>query len=392
MSKILKKLVKKWAFLSGVIVGLVIAATVVGIFVGFNGMATVESGKKVVVSVDPNIYQVETSKEDIKAICDKALDGELYVLEGDDGSSGQLIYAFDEDANVSKAVEALNATFKELTKDGAKYATLTLHATEVSEEVKANYAEGYVVRAAIAGVVLSVLAFAYVAIRHNWRMGSVAAICVAASMLLTGAIVIVTRIPVTVSVAYAIMLAGLATAINVLFVLNKLRAALKSEDASKDVEELVVSSVAVKEIAVFSAILGVAILLVGIPAGATAAWFAVSAFVGVVVSAAMGLIYAPALCYPMQQAIAAKEASATKHGYKGAKKGEKPAPKAEPKKEEVKKEEPKKEEVAPVTETKEEAPVEEKAEEVEEAPVEEVELSEEDLAAIDAAFDDADAE
>ena len=381
MSKFLKKLVKKWSFLSGILAGLLIAATVIGIFFGFNGLVT--DGKQVTVTVDPVLYKDQAVREEIKDLCDDAFDGALYSWTGDNGGNdGVFVYAFKENANLDKAVADLTADLAQWTDDYSVTVVVT------TEKVVVNLAEGFVVRAAIAGVVLAVLAFAYAAIRYNWRRGIVAGVSVAAAMLLTGAIVILARIPATTSVVYAIMGSGLAAAITVLFTLNKLRAEAK-ENANKDAEELVVSSIAVKEIAIFSAILGVAILLVAIPAGVSGAWFALSAFIGIAIAAFMGMIYAPALCLPMQKAMAAQAASTSKSGYKGAKKGAKATvkPAAQP---EEKKEEPKTEEAAPVAEP-EEAPVEEAEvieESVEDVPAEETELSEEDVEKIDEAFAD----
>lgn len=347
MSKFLAKVIKKGALLSIILAAIVAVAGVIGILFGVNDMANVASGKKVVVTIDPVLYNMETAKDEIEAACNDAFKDCLYDIEGDNGNNGQLIYAFKTNADVSKAVAELQATFDSWTADDGKYATHSLTVAVNNESVMARFAEGYLVRAVIASAVLVVLAFAYVALRYNWRMGLVAAISVAVSVFLTSAIVVLTRIPTSVSIVYAVVISALASIITVLFNLNKLRAALRNDNAEQDTEKLIVSSVAVKEIIIFTAILGAAVLLVGIPAGAAAAWFALCSFIGVAVAAFVGLIYAPALCLPMQKAIAAKEASATKYGYKGAKKGEKPAPKAEPQKEEVK-EEPKKEEPAPV--------------------------------------------
>ena len=190
-------------------------------------------------------------------------------------------------------------------------------------------------------------------------------------MLVTGAIVILARIPVTASVVYAIMASAIVTIVTTLFTFNKLRDTLKSEEKSSDAEELVASSIATKEIVIFTAILGGAILLVCIPAGVSAAWFALSAFIGVLVAAFIGLMFAPALYLPVQVAMNAKAASMTKHGYKGAKKAEKAiAPQAVEVKAEVKEEVA---EPAPVEEAPAEESVEEVTEEVVEEPVEETE-------------------
>lgn len=384
MSKILAKLVKKGVLLSIILAVIVAAAAVVTLLCGINDMANISSGKKVVVTIDPVLYNTETAKEEIEAACDGAFKGNLYVIKGDNGNDGTLVYAFKSGEDVSAAVAQLKATFADWTKDDGKYATHSLTIAVTNESVMAKYAEGYFLRAAIAGVVLVVLAFAYVALRYNWRMGLVAAIAPVASVFITGALVVLTRIPTSASIMYALMTSAVVAVITVLFNLNKLRTALKSEEASKDVEELIVSSVAVKETAILTAVLGVAVLLVGIPAGA--AWFALSAFIGVVAAAFVGLIYAPAICLPMQKAIVAQAASATKSGYKGAKKAEKSAPAVEVKKEEV----------APVAEAKEEpveeAPAEETVEEaVEEAVEEEEAPAEEAFEEVETA-DEADAE
>ena len=372
MSKFLAKVIKKGTLLSILLAVIVAAATVIGILFGFNPVATVADGKKVTISVEQYIYQADEAKEDIKAACDDAFKNNnvLYVIDADLGGDGEFLYAFKADENIDDAVKALQDKFADWTKeDSDKYPTNSIIVSASNEKVVVATAEGAVVRAAIAGVVLAVLAFAYVAIRYNWRTGIVAAISVAASMLVTGAIVILARIPVTASVVYAIMASAIVTIVTTLFTFNKLRDTLKSEEKSSDAEELVASSIATKEIVIFTAILGAAILLVCIPAGVSAAWFALSAFIGVLVAAFIGLMFAPALYLPVQVAMNAKAASMTKHGYKGAKKAEKAVAPQEEVKAEVK------EEVAapaPVEEAPAEEPVEEVTEEVVEEPVEEI--------------------
>ena len=373
MSKFLAKVIKKGTLLSILLAVIVAAATVIGILFGFNPVATVADGKKVTINVEQYIYQADDAKDDIKAACDEAFKNNnvLYVIDADFGGDGEFVYAFKANENIDEAVKALQDKFADWTKeDSDKYPTNSIIVSASNEKVVVATAEGAVVRAAIAGVVLAVLAFAYVAIRYNWRAGIVVAISVAASMLVTGAIVILTRIPVTASVVYAIMASAIVTIITTLFTFNKLRNTLKSEEKSNDAEELVVSSIATKEIVIFTAILGAAILLVCIPAGVSAAWFALSAFIGVLVAAFIGLMFAPALYLPVQVAMNAQAASTTKHGYKGAKKAAKAvASQAEEVKAEVK------EEVVapvPVEEAPAEEPVEEVTEEVVEEPVEEI--------------------
>ena len=364
MSKFLVKVIKQKTLLSILMAVIVAGATVIGILFGFNAMPTIDGGTKVTINVEQYLYQTESAKKEIKDLCDETFEknGVDYVIEGDFGGDGEFVYAIKDDKNLDKAVTELKATFADWTKeDSDKYPTNSIIVSVSSEKVIVATAEGAVVRAAIAGAVIAVLAFAYVAIRYNWRAGVVVAISVAASMLVTGAIVILTRIPVTASVVYAILGAAIFSIVTVLFFFNKIRAAVKNEERASDAEEFIVSSIAVKETAIFAGILGGAILLTCIPAGVSGAWFAVSAFVGVLVAAFIGLIYAPSLYLPIQKTMDAQAAIATKYGYKGAKKAEKAA---EPKTAEVKAE-VKEEVVAPVEESVEtEEPVEETEEEV----------------------------
>lgn len=317
------KTMKKCVLLSAIMAVIVVAATVLGIFFGFNAVPTLSDGKKVTVTVGQYLYATESSKNDVKSACDDAFADlhVLYCMDGDSGNDGELVYAFGKDEDVSAAVTALQATFDGWTGENGKYATHTLLVSVSDEKVVTATPDGYILRGAIACAVIAVLAFGYVTLRYQWRKGLVAGIATAAAMLCTSAILVLTRIPVSASAMYAVAASGLLTVISTLFFFNKVRKAQKEGDAKA--AELVRGSVAYKETFFFAAVLCVAILLVCLPVGISAAWFALSTIVGLAVSVFLGVVYAPALFLPLQEREDELKASATKYGYKGAEKSEK---------------------------------------------------------------------
>ncbi len=359
MSKILNKTVKKWT-LTSVILGVVLAvAIVVCALFGFNKYVTLKDSKTLTVSM--NQYAYLTKLDDVKADCENAFgDAKAkFSIAGEmSGDESEIVYVFDEDVDVASIKTALETTFATKTAEGGAWAGSFINVSASAEKANTVLAKHYALRTAIAGVVFTVLAFAYVSIRYGLNKGIVTAVCTALGMLMTASVIVLTRVSVTASVAYVITLAGILTAVMTLLTMNKLRSAEK-ENADTDI----VSCIAVKEVLSTAIVLGVAVLLVGIFGKTAGIWFAVSALIGVAVSTAISLLYAPALYLPLKSASDAKP----KSEYVGAKKTST----------KVKKEKAPKTE-APVEEKAvEETPVEDVKETVEEAPVEAVEETEE---------------
>ena len=170
---------------------------------------------------------------------------------------------------------------------------------------------------------------------------------------------------------------------------NKIRANKKNGEDGVSAEEVVTNGIAVNEILLLTAFFGIALLVVGIIATAAIRWFAVSALVAVLVSAFMGLMYAPAVYLPVKKA--ADKKPARPGAYQGAKKTSKKV-KANVS-EQVEETVTPVEEVAeePAVETTEavEEAVEETAEEVVEAAEEVVEATEEVVEATEEVADEA---
>ena len=368
MSKIFSKTVKKTTLWSVIIAIVLAAAIVVCALFGFNKNLEMQDKKTLTVSL--NAYVYKTQLDEIKGDLVDEL-GSEYTLEGAmSGDVSEIVFVFEKDADVAtlatKAQTYLDAKLKDT---GAKYSV-----SASTETATVALAKGYVVRAAIAGVVLAVLAFAYVSLRYKLAGGITVGASVLLGMLLTAALVVLTRVYVTASVAYVITLAGLFTAMMTMFTLNNVRAA-KAEGAST---EEAATSVAVKEVLYTAVVVAVGILLAGILGKTLGIWFAVSALIAVVASAFVSLFFAPAMYLSVQTTLDSKPA---KEGYVGAKKTST---------KEKKSYAAKSEEAAPAVEVAEEPAVEETveeeptveetteepAEEVEEAPVEETSVEE----------------
>ena len=358
MSKIFSKTVKKTTLWSVIIAIVLAAAIVVCALLGFNKNVALQDQKTMTVSLNAYIYN--TQLEEVKEDLEEKLDAN-YVLEGSmSGDVSELLFVFDSDKDLT-ALKAQVETYLADKKANAEGWANAKYSVSISdEEATAVLAKYYVLRAAIAGAVLAVLAFVYVSIRYKLGGGIVAGASVLLAMLLTAGVIVLARVPVTSMVAYAIAVAGLLAAASGLFTLNKIRSAQKEDS----LEDTVVASIATKETLYVAAVVAVGIILVGALGGAAALWFAVSALIAVVASVAISLVFAPAMYLSVQTAFDSKPA---KTGYKGAVKTSTKTKKVAVKAAKVE---------APVEETveevAEEAPVEETVEEAaEEAPVEE---------------------
>ncbi len=375
-SNLFSKTVKRfnlWAVITAV---LLVAAVVVMSVFGFNKDATLRSANSLTVSV--NSFAYDTRKAEIVDACE-GLFGDLeanYMIEGEmTGDDCELVFVFDEGVNLLPVEKAIEEHFQ-----GEGWEGVSVNATASIEYTGALNAKGFRLRALIAGVVFAVLAFAYVAIRFRkvW-LGVIVGGSAVLAMGLTVALVILTRVPVTVTVVSVVAIAGLLTTAMVMLTVSRAEAAKSEEEASA--EEKVVSSIAAKEILLASVAIVIAVIAIGILGKTAAAWFALSAIYAIVACLFVSLLLAPAALLTAQL----REDAKPKVGYQGAKKTStrtkkifsKKAPEVEETAEEPA-EEPAPEVEEPITETEES--VEEPAPEAEEAeaPAEEAEEAEEE--------------
>ena len=300
-----KKLVNKTGILSMILGTILAVALVIGIVFGFNGSMKIKDSKTLTVSL--NQYAYVTKADDVEKECEKAF-GKLdykYQINGEmDGDESEIVYVFDKDvkdADLQAAKTVLDAVFA--TWEGS-FVSVTIG----NEKVVQVLPNGYVWRGLVAGGVFVVLAFAYVALRYNLKTGIVTAIASALGGLLTAALLILTRIPVTTSVAYVLAASALLATVTTLLSFNKIRANKNQE---------VCENIAMKEILLLTVLLGGSLILVGALATVSTRWFAVAALVGTLVASFIGMIYAPSL-YAVVKNL--EVGGKTKSGYVGAKK------------------------------------------------------------------------
>ncbi len=319
-SKIFSKTVKKTTLLSVIFAVILAAALVIGVLFGFNKSIIMDDNSALTVSV--NTFAYNNDKDKITKTCENAFGGKKaeYVIEGEmSGDSCELVFVFDKEVDTS----ALEAPVKAALEAG--FPTASFNVTSSVEDVTAAVAKHFVLRAAIAVVVFSVLAFAYVAIRHQsvWS-GIAVGGSVLLAMLLTAGILVLTRIPVTVSAASTVAVAGLLTAVSAVMTVNKVRSKQR-EDAASANEELVLSSIALKESVMLGGCLVSAIFLVGIVGKTLAFWYAAAALVAIVAALAVSLFFTPAAYLSLKER---EDKYAKKSAYIGAKKTSKKEEKA----------------------------------------------------------------
>ena len=323
MSKILSKTVKKGMLFTVIVTVILAAALVIGGIFGFNSDISGSDYKTISVKMDYNTYA--TKETEVKEECDKAfgsLDSKLIVGGEMEPYEYELLYVFDKDADVESVKTALEAKFDALVEENAAWNGADISVSTGTEKVVGTTAKNYVLRGVIAGAVLAVLAFVYVSIRYKLHRGIFAGVASVVGILLTTAIVVITRVPVTPAIAYVIAASALLTLVGVILNFNKLRANEKEENAEeKSNADLIVESVAKKEIVFLTAALGGAMLLVGILGMMSTCWFAVASLIAIAVAAFIGLIYAPAAYLPVKE-WADKRPVKDKFAYKGAKKKE----------------------------------------------------------------------
>lgn len=331
MSKILAKTVKKGMLLTVIVTVIMVASIVIGAIFGFNGFYS--DNKTITVTIEGGTAY-EERLSDLQDECEKSFGGlkAKYVVEGELAvATEELVFVFSKKADIKTVKEALETKFSvDAATINEKWASTEISVSSSEDQVVSTVPHLYILRTVIACVVLAGLVFGYAALRYKWQIGAIAGISTAVSMALTTAVVLLTRVLVTSAIGYVVAASGLLTAALVLFSVHKLKAAMKEENAERSAADLVVSSIAVKETVFACAGLAIAVLLVGILGQTVSAWFAVSALIGILVTAFVVLMFAPSIYLPLK---VWSDARPVKSSYKGAKKAVSEAAKEE--KEEV---------------------------------------------------------
>ena len=311
MNKLCAKM--KNVTLLSVIMAIVLALSIVitAIF-GVNYAATVSNQNTLTVTMNRFVY--DNRLDDVKAVCEKEFEklSVQYTYNGKmNGDECELVYVFDQTTKLDDVKASLKQAVADKAAENGEWEFIEV--ATASEVLQTSIPVAYVVRAAVAVAVFAVLAFIYVALRYRLYMGVTTAIAVLLSGIMTAAIILLARIPVTSSAMYAVVISSVLAAIFTVLTMNKIRSNVEELPA----EEKVYSSVATKEIAVLTATLGVSLVLIGAIATWPLRWFAVCSLVSLLVAALIGLVFVPAAYLPLKKAED-KAAGRGKSGYIGA--------------------------------------------------------------------------
>ena len=289
MSK-LTKTVGKWKLWTVVSAIIVAAGIIVAAIFGFNADYTASDVKTMTVKLDSYVSVSDVKTEKVKDICESALEKaglkDAYTMDGETSGGGELAGAI-------------------------------LYVTANSERAAATLAAGYLWRAALAGAVVLLAEFIYIAVRYKLNMGAAAAISSLTGTLLTVALVALVRLPVTASLAYAGAFALLYTTVTSMLALNKMRENFKTDEyKEKSADEAIVSSLPVKTILAFAAVSAVALVLMGAIAVASVRWFAIASLIGVLAGTFASLIFMPAIYLPLKKLSDKRAAERARYDYK----------------------------------------------------------------------------
>ena len=309
MSKnILKTTVKKCNLWLIIAASLVIVGVVIMAIFGVNNHVSTGSYKTLTVNVN-GLY--EAHEETIEDICDEVL-GDLDVKQtykaeiADSSVSREIVFVFDVSANLAEAKAALQNKFDEATASADKPLFGDIVKVSVqTENVLHNLPEGFLLRGVIAGAVFVALAFAYTWLRYKLRGAIVTASAMTLGAAVTCAFLVITRIPLTTTVMYAVELSLILTAISVVLTLGNAKKVEDSESA-KDwtAEDKTVASVSVKETALLlGGVAAAAIVLAvfGLIGAMNVFTFAALCLLTLVAVAFASLVFAPSLYLPVKE-------------------------------------------------------------------------------------------
>ena len=314
---------KKSLYLVSVILGaLLFLAFAFSVILGVNYAVNADSHQTVTVKV--NDFHYNNSIEGVEDVCEKVFKDNglkyVYVYHGAMSADGELVYVFKSSADLATVSEDLVKAFEAQT----DLAGSTVYGAEVfvqtaNETVLVNVLKDYAGKTVLAIAVFAVLAFVYVALRYRLNMGLMAALSAVLGGLVSAAIILLVRIPVTTSLLSVVVVSAMLSTAMTLLVFNKLRQNLKSEEfADKSAEEMIVESFACKEIFALISVLGVAIVLVGAISRLNVFFFALTALIGLVCATLVGAGIVPAAYTFVLERMKKVQAQTNKSGYVGA--------------------------------------------------------------------------
>ncbi len=328
MNNFLSKTVKK-SLLFSIIAGVLLIASIVVSLV-FHVNYNIKTSNETTLTVQVNSFFYNNELESLEKACKDEfakqglkIEYTYYDARTTGGDTSEIVYVFASGVNtvtkVQNAKAGLKATIATNTQEGGVWHGATgMYVTTGSEIVQAKIPASQTIKATVVAIVLCVIVGAYVAIRYGLQKGIVAFLAPFVGMVLSASVILLTRIPVTSAMFYAVAVGGLLSEVFTMLTLFKMRG--NKQDKG---EALIVNSVAIREILVMAIALGVALILVGAIATWIVRWFALSAFIALAMALYVGVLFVPSVLASMQVSAEKKALGKTASGYVGAKKQDK---------------------------------------------------------------------
>lgn len=317
MNKMLSKTVNKAPLLSILMGVIVVISIVLTAIFGISYGATLRSANTLTVTVNQSFYNQKLNE--VKDVCESEFEKQglkvEYMQSSLLGTDGEIIYYFQAGKQTKTLVETakakLTTTFAEKTNEttGAwKDSLVEISVTTATDTLQVQLPVARLILSGCAILLSAVLVFGYVSLRKGLTTGLTAGISTFVGGTVSGAVIFLTRLPVTNSTLYVFGLATLLTAVLSTLSLNKIRE-VRLEKGEQTTEEDVVNATATKEVGIFTAVTAIALILIGAIATWITRWFSIGALIGLLISAFVAVVYAPAL-YVTLQKLADKRALA----------------------------------------------------------------------------------
>lgn len=323
MSKLIKTVgkFKLWAILGALVI---VAGILVGAVFGFNADPTLSDVKTVNVIFES--YDNDERTDAVRNICESELGKaglkDTYTFKGEvSGLGNEFVYVFSEATDSAKLETAKAAIQSSLSaaadEDGHILKGAFFYVSLHEEKVETVLASGYLWRGILAAAVILVIEFVYISVRYKLNMGTTAAATSLLSVLLTLAIIALTRIPVTASVIYVAAFAMLYSALLCMLIFNRMRENFKTDEyKGMPADQAIASSVPAKVVLSFACVSAVALVLVGVIAVASVRWFALAALAALVSGTYASLLFMPAMYLPLKKISDKKAAERARYDYK----------------------------------------------------------------------------
>lgn len=321
MNKILSKTVKQWKIWTVLCAVIIVAGLVLGFVLG--GSMNALSGANKTLTVKVEGFMSETKENDfekgIEAVLKEVGISKKYSTEAEGSSfTKEYIYYFS-----AKTEDAKLETVKTKVEEKATATGVDFVGVAVGEETPVTtLAKGTAWRAVVAFVVALVAIFAYTFFRYNFHRAVFAIATVCVSVLGTVAVLILARIPVGSTTAYAVAFGMLVATLFAMYFANAMKVA-DDENEGKSAEEKITECTPVKTVCITAVGLAVALVLVGAIAVPAVRWIAVQALVALVIDCFVAIFVAPGVYLPVKTAVDKKNAEKARYDYK---KGERTAP------------------------------------------------------------------